>query len=515
MDRFCQFDGSGPAKSDKASTMRFRSGNCRVVDTFPNERNPTLSNRTMSETLLEQAPAITPPLDSEFRPAWLGNKAFRSAVQKDGGGVPLGLALERENGSVAVFTTRVLSAAHPQAQANLRYVERIVKFLLWQKGGHRVSISGPHEVFAHLQASYAPGGARAFDADFQRRVYEKPEFVVDRVAEGALPLEFEQPTAVGGHLDGCRIGFDAGGSDRKVAAVIDGKEVFSCEVVWEPKIQSDAEYHFQGIDDSIRRAAEHLPRIDAIGVSSAGIYVNNRTMVASLFRKVPEEQFNARIKSIYTDIAKKWGDVPIEVANDGDVTALAGALELKDQPVLGIAMGTSQAVGYVNPQGLITGWLNELAFAPIDYSHSAPVDAEWSGDVGTGVNYFSQDAVIRLAPRAGITLTATASPGAKLKEVQELVKQGHAGARAIFETIGVYLGYGLLHYADFYALKHVLLLGRVTSGEGGNLIVERARAVLQAEDADLAARVQLHLPDESQRRVGQAIAAASLPRRRS
>jgi predicted NBD/HSP70 family sugar kinase len=129
------------------------------------------------------------------------------------------------------------------------------------------------------------------------------------------------------------------------------------------------------------------------------------------------------------------------------------------------------------------------------------------------VNYFSQEAVIRLASRAGITLAAGASPGAKLKEVQQLVKQGHAGARAIFETIGVYLGYGLLHFADFYALKHVLLLGRVTSGEGGSLILERAREVLRCEDSELFGRVQLHLPDESQRRVGQAIAAASLPKR--
>jgi predicted NBD/HSP70 family sugar kinase len=469
---------------------------------------------TASTHLLEQVPGVAPPLDPDFRPAWLGNKAFRGAVQKDGGGVPVGIALERENGSVAVFSTRVLPAAHPLAAANARYVERLVKFLLWQKGGWKVSVSGPHEVYAHLAASYAPGGSRAFDAEFQSKVYEKPRFVVEHVSDAALPLEQEQPTAVGGHLDGCRIGFDAGGSDRKVAAVIDGKEVFSCEVVWEPKLQSDAEYHVAGIDDSIRRAAEHLPRIDAIGVSSAGVYVQNRTMVASLFRKIPEPQFNARIKSIYTDLADKWGGVPIEVANDGDVTALAGALELKDHPVLGIAMGTSEAVGYVNPQGLITGWLNELAFAPLDYGPNAPLDSEWSGDVGTGVNYFSQDAVIRLAPRAGITLTGS-SPGAKLKEVQELLEQGHAGARAIFETIGVYLGYGLLHYADFYALKHVLLLGRVTSGEGGNLIIETAREVLRREDPDLASRVKLHLPDESQRRVGQAIAAASLPRRRS
>ncbi len=247
-------------------------------------------------------------------------------------------------------------------------------------------------------------------------------------------------------------------------------------------------------------------------MSSAGIYVNNRTLVASLFRKVPEAAFNARIRSIYLDIAQKWGGVPIEVANDGDVTALAGALELKDHPVLGIAMGTSEAVGYVNAEGLITGWVNELAFAPLDLSASAPLDSEWSGDRGTGVNYFSQDAVIRLAPAAGIELPEAASPGEKLKHVQALMAAGDPRAKSVFETVGVYLGYGLLLYAEFYTLKHVLLLGRVTSGEGGSVLLEKAREVLRNEAPALAARVQLHLPDEAQRRVGQSIAAASLPR---
>jgi predicted NBD/HSP70 family sugar kinase len=294
--------------------------------------------------------------------------------------------------------------------------------------------------------------------------------------------------------------------------VIDGKEVFSTETVWQPKLESDPAYHFNGIDDSIRQAAAHLPRIDAIGVSSAGIYVDNRTMVASLFRKVPEAAFDARIKGIYQEIAKKWGDVPLEVANDGDVTALAGALELKDHPVLGIAMGTSQAAGYVNHSGLITGWLNELAFVPVDVSDQAPLDAEWSGDRGTGVNYFSQDAAIRLAKVAGIELLADASPGEKLKALQKLMAAGDARARQVFESLGVYLGYGLLVYSQFYEMKHVLLLGRVTSGEGGNLLLEKARQVLRAEAPELAARICIHLPDEATRRVGQSIAAASLPR---
>ncbi len=427
-------------------------------------------------------------------------------------GVTLTLALERSGGSVSRFAMPVFAEGHARIAESQRLVERVLKFLLWQRGGHHVFVAGPPAIAEYLSARYRAGGERAFDAEFFAKIYEKPAFVIEAVEASQLPAEREQGKAVGGHLDGCRIGFDAGGSDRKVAAVIDGKEVFSIETVWQPKLESDPEYHFNGIDDSIRQAAAHLPRIDAIGVSSAGIYVDNRTMVASLFRKVPEAAFEARIKSIYQDIAKKWGNVPLEVANDGDVTALAGALELKDDSVLGIAMGTSQAAGYVNPKGLITGWLNELAFVPVDVSDSAPVDGEWSGDRGTGVNYFSQDAAIRLAQVAGIELPSDASPGEKLKALQKLMSAGDARARGIFESLGVYLGYGLLLYSEFYAIKHVLLLGRVTSGEGGNLLLEKAREVLRTEAPELARRIAIHLPDEATRRVGQSIAAASLPR---
>jgi hypothetical protein len=73
------------------------------------------------------------------------------------------------------------------------------------------------------------------------------------------------------------------------------------------------------------------------------------------------------------------------------------------------------------------------------------------------------------------------------------------------------VGYGVAHYAGFYDLRHVLILGRVTSGEGGNIIMQRAQEVLLAEFPQLSAKVALHLPDESTRRVGQAVAAASLP----
>ncbi|MEP7048814.1 MAG: ROK family protein [Pseudomonadota bacterium] len=464
----------------------------------------------MANSLLEQMPRVLPPLHPEFRPAWLGHQAFRAEAAR-AAGPRLGLALERDAGNVSRFESVLLPEGHPQAAENLRYAERLLKFLLWQKGAFKVSVAGPRHIAEHLLNAYAAAGPRAFDSNFFAKVYEQPRFIVQGVRFEDLPKEREHGSAVGGHLEGCRIGFDAGGSDRKVAAVIDGKEVFSCEVVWEPKLQSDPQYHFDGIDDSIRRAAAHLPRIDAIGVSSAGIYVKNRTRVASLFRKVPEPAFEARVKSIYQDIAQKWGNVPLEVANDGDVTALAGALELQDDSVLGIAMGTSQAAGYVNAQGMLTGWLNELAFAPVDYGVASTVDTEWSGDRGTGVGYFSQEAVIRLAARAGLELPE-GSPASKLEFVQRRLAEGDARGRQIFETLGVYLGYGLLQYTEFYDVKHVLLLGRVTSGASGGILLSKAREVLAREAPEVAATLAIHLPDEATRRVGQAIAAASLPR---
>lgn len=325
------------------------------------------------------------------------------------------------------------------------------------------------------------------------------------------PVTEESATPIGRHLDGCRIGFDAGGSDRKVSAVIDGESVYSEEVVWFPKINSDPQYQYDGILSAMKSAAEHLPHVDAIGVSSAGVYVDNRIMVASLFLKVSKEDFEKRVKNMYIDIAKEFGEnVPLEVANDGDVTALAGAMDLEDDSVLGIAMGTSEAGGYVDPSGNITGWLNELAFAPVDYSKDAMVD-EWSGDIGCGVKYFSQDGVIKLAPAAGIELDESLSPAEKLKVVQGLMEQNDPRAAAIYDTIGVYFGYAIAYYSLFYDIKHVLIMGRVTSGEGGVIILDRANEVLTKEFPELAEKCKLHIPDEKSRRVGQSVAAASLP----
>ena len=441
-----------------------------------------------------------PSLDPEFMPILKFNRAFLETAKK-----PVSIALERSGGQVAVCDT-FIHGTPEMRQADQYYIDRLVKSMLWMKGGFKVYVSGDEDIYNYLKKTFAPGGARSFDSDFMAGVYERPFEVVfcDKV-----PQEAGASQAVGRHLAGCRVGFDAGGSDRKVSAVIDGEPVYSEEVVWFPKITEDPDYHYDGIVSAFKSAAEKMPRVDAVGVSSAGIYIDNRTMVASLFLKVPKDKFNEKVKDIYIRAARDvFGpDIPLVVCNDGDVSALAGAMGLGENGIMGIAMGTSEAVGYVDTEGNICGWLNELAFAPVDGQPDAMED-EWSGDIGCGVKYFSQDGVIKLAPRAGIELTG-ASPAEKLKEVQALMAADDARAKAVYESIGVYLGHTLGLYAMFYDIRHVQMMGRVMSGKGGDIIMETASRVMDEEYPDVAFRPEA--PDEKTRRVGQSAAAASLP----
>jgi predicted NBD/HSP70 family sugar kinase len=293
-----------------------------------------------------------------------------------------------------------------------------------------------------------------------------------------------------------------------VSAVIDGTPIYSEEVIWEPRKHADPAYHYNEIITALKTAASKMPRVDAIGGSSAGIYIDNRPMVASLFRGIPSDRFS-EIKNLFLRIRDEMG-VPLEVINDGDVTALAGSMSIEDYGVLGIALGSSEAAGYVDMRGHIMGWLNELAFAPIDYNPTAPLE-EWSGDIGCGASYFSQQCVFRLAPKAEIEIPSNITDADKLKIVQEKLEAGHEGALKIWQSMGIYLGYGLAHYADFYEMKHVLILGRCTSGRGGDLLLEGVHKVWKNEFPDLLKKITLHLPDEKVRRVGQSVAAASLP----
>ncbi len=463
-----------------------------------------------SKAICSDSGRIKPQLDTGFLPLIGKWRNFQAEARTVAGHRPFILALEQPGGAVTHRQGLLFPANHSRACENARHVERLAKFLLWAQGGRRIYFSGPGEIAASLRKHYAETPEGRFDNELIGHKIFGGSIEVLEVTPDAVPAGNIPARRIGGQWSGCRIGFDLGGSDRKVAAVIDGKVVFSEEIAWQPYFEKDPAYHYEGIMDSLRRAAQHLPRVDAIGGSAAGVYVNNEVRVASLFRGVSPELFDARVRGLFHRIRREWNNVPLIVMNDGEVTALAGAMALGDNAVLGISMGTSLAAGFVTPDGSLTPWLNELAFAPIDARPDAPAD-EWSGDRGCGVQYFSQQAIPRLAAAAGIDLPAAMPLPEKLVTVQELMAKDDPRARSVYDTIGVWFGYAILLYADFYPVRNILVLGRVTSGPGGERILCEARRVLDAEAPDFARDLRLTMPDETNKRHGQAVAAASLP----
>ena len=445
-----------------------------------------------------------PKLDPGFIPFGVWRAAYLKKAQ-----MPIAIAVERDKGRISVHHT-CIHGTPEMAAADYRYVERYVKFMLWSIGGFRIFICGCSELAKKLQAAYKSGGERDFDHTFFFQLYEQELEIIDLPLE-QCPAANEQAVPMGGNMDGCRIGFDAGGSDMKVSAVVDGETIYSEEVVWLPKLNADPEYHFERIVSTMKLAAEKMPRVDAIGVSSAGVFIGNAPMVASLFIQVPRTKWDL-IKTIYERAGAVINpEAPLLVANDGDVSALAGAIGLGKGNLMGLAMGTSEAVGYVNAEQNVLGWINELAFAPVDLQEDAMQD-EWSTDFGVGCKYFSQDAVIKLAPWAGIEIPGELTLAEKLKFVQKLMEQEDPRAAAVYETIGAYLAYTVVLYSQFYHLNYLILLGRVMSGKGGDTILRICKEILNDEYPSLAAVCEVTLPDEKMRRVGQSVAAASLPK---
>lgn len=461
---------------------------------------------------------MTALLDSEFQPPERAFRRLDALLRSLSGSRPdrLQLAFERENGQVARADIDLPPGFADSNPAALHLVDRHVKFNLWARGAWRIHVHGPAAIVRHIQTAYTPTGSRRFDVETMSRIYGRPLEI--RVCHYPADVPEQQSGArrIGGHTQGCRVGFDLGASDYKLAAVIDGEAVFTEEVPWDPKGHSDPAYHVAHIIRGIERAAAHLPRLDAVGGSSAGIIVNNQIRVASLFRTVPAEPFEKIVMPLFDDLAKKW-KVPFEVANDGDVTALAGALSLGQNGILGIAMGSSEAAGFIDRSGNITGWINELAFAPVDMNPSAASD-EWSGDIGVGALYFSQQVMPRFvtlarlsAPDLGTAPHEALPLPELLKRVQALANDGNERALNIYATVGHYLGHSIPWYRRHYDYERLLLLGRVTSGRGGDLLIETARRVLAHDYPEVAEAVSIVMPDEKMRRLGQAVAAASLP----
>lgn len=441
---------------------------------------------------------LSPPLDPGFTPPI---KIINQIEERST--TSLFICLERQGSQCVHHEVRI---DEQQQKESLFISERVIKFLLWAHGGWKLYLDGPENICKELRDIYSQEGKRKFDVKLMQRVYGK-EFQVEIKSRDQFPVAAEAQKKIGGNFSGYRIGFDLGASDYKISAVVDGNSIFSTEIPWDPVTQKDPEYHYKKIKEGFDLALKYLKKLDAIGGSSAGIIVDNQVKIASLFRSVPEDLFQKKVGSIFLRLKEEY-NVPFEVINDGDVTALAGALSLKENGILGIAMGSSEAAGYVDPTGFVTGRLNELAFAPVDFNESAMSD-EWSKDSGVGALYFSQQGVNRLALQNGHQFDPNLPLPERLKEIQVLAEQGDDLALKLFETLGICFGYTIPWYARFYEIKNLLILGRVTSGIGGEIILQKAKEVLDLEFSHL--KITLSLPDEKNRRVGQSVAAASLP----
>ncbi|SBV95014.1 conserved hypothetical protein [uncultured Eubacteriales bacterium] len=450
---------------------------------------------------LELAVKNIPALDPGFVPL----EAFFASYIR-GASHPFALAVEREGGLVSVYETALRTPGELN-EADRLYVDRLAKALLWLRGGWKLIACGSGAAGEYLRSAYVPGGSRDFDRGFMERVYERP-FAVESRPYDARPAPRESPAPIGRHREGCRIGLDAGASNLKVSAVADGVSVFSETYPWRPKDKADPSYHLERLTAALRAAAGHLPRVDAVGISSAGVFVADRCMVASLFLSVEQEDFNRRVKDIYrTAVAALGEGIPCAVANDGDVAALSGAMELDAGGVLGISLGTSQAGGYVDGNGNVTGCFNEVAFAPVDVQEDAALD-EWSGDIGCGVKYLSQDGAVKLAEKARLELSGE-GPAERFAALRQYMDAGDTRAAAVYRDLGIYLGHTLALYSLFYDIRHVLIMGGVAGGPGGDILLAEAKRVLAEEYPRCTFTVAV--PDAGSRHLGQSYAAATLP----
>ncbi len=447
--------------------------------------------------------------DTEFMAPIMALAEIESALA--GRNDVVGIAWEREDGKVYRYDLEIPKRLDPEAAAFVSHVvDRIAKFIVWAAGGWKLYLAGPEAIVGPVAKAYTKKGERKFDYNFFSDLYGRPvETVI--VPYKKMPEQNETLTTVKTLADGCRIGFDLGASDFKISALNKGKVVFSKEFPWDPRNNPDPEYHYSQLTAGLKEAAATLPRVDAIGGSTAGTLVGKKMGVASLFRAIKEQ--NPKLYPVAQDlflrVEKDWG-VPFEIYNDGDVSALAGMITMGRKGILGVAMGSSEAVGYIDQSGALTGRITELAFAPVDFNPNAPRD-EWSGDAGVGAMAFSQQAVNWLAEKYGFKFPKTMKLPERLKVVQAAMEKGDQNALKVYVQIGRFLAHAIPWYGEFYDYSSMMLLGRVTSGLGGDIILETAKAMLKDIYPATAEKVELIVPDEHFRRLGQSVAAAQIP----
>ena len=378
------------------------------------------------------------------------------------------------------------------------YLKKILLTLIWLVGGTEVKFNGDSFFFDFAKQRIGNDEELLISISRRERIFNTPFSFIH--TKQVYP-DVCSWTKLSGEEKGCRIGFDEGGSDRKVTAIIDGKDVFSEEVLWTPKVESDYRYHYQGILESLKHAASHLPHIDSIGVSTAGIVFNNQLLEPTLFRSVPQEEKNHYVRPIFIDIAKKeFNNVPIFVHNDGDVSAFGGSLLFKKDNIVGLAFGTGLASGYCSHSSF-NGWINEWGKIPLDYSASAYSHYDLKVK-GAGTEYLSQKGIIRLCQNAGLSFSGPLPK--QLVEIQKEAEKDNPLVLECYKERGEYLGSALCFFHRFLPFTSVLTLGRVRTGRGGEYLLLGAREYLKAHSLS---SIEVFTSDEHFRRLGQSYIA--------
>jgi len=481
-----------------------------------------------AKRLLLVKPKVTAPLDPGFRPLILGKKKYLEAAKdcKD----TLEWALVRADGcgrySLPVFED---SSRDSRASSYLACI--LIQEMLWQRSGSELKLFGPARLCKAIKAAFSVGGAYEFEVKQMPHVCghaEKPFVVtiVDSVDD--LPPAQDTPQECGTVADGCRLAFDLGKSDIKTVAVKDNEVLYSKETEWDVT-NADPDYHYNAIMTELKLAKEGLPRVDAIGGSATGtVSADNEATWCDIFPNVPPDVYKAKVVDIFKRMAKEIaGDVPLKVINDGEVTALAAFAKIGAGNVMGISMGSSEGAGYANAEGKLMGWISELCYCRIDLNPKAPTDPWTKGNhIGLSHMYLGQRGATKLAVKAGVELkenwryphpdmcTIKHEHHAQvLKEVQKAIKlpDKEEKVKQLYETCGVYLGYALAQYSEFYKIDHLMILGRVSKGDGGDIMLDTAKKVLKEEFPEYS-HIQFHTADDQFKGVGQCIAAAALPR---
>ena len=468
----------------------------------------------MSYEFIEWAtrqPKILAPLDRTYMPIWLVNQQYQRVIENSTDVAHVEIALEQPGG-VCFRSKKSITAADADTPLGLYMLEHHIKRELYGKGGNKLSIVGPMPLVNALKWHYLKTKPGIFDADMMGQAFGEDFLIHEVESADKLPPAFASFIEVHhGQRDGNYIGFDAGGSNTITVAVKNGKVIYQHRELWDPYPQTDIWYHAEFIEHQIYLAADALDyKIDGLVVDSAGIYRNNQAMVASLFRSV-DKTIHTDWRNIYINAACRF-NTKLRVINDGEISALAGANQYDAVGgSVAVTLGTSTAGGCVTPEGKLTHQLNEYAFIPATMLDPFAPSSSWSSYPGEIAYYLSQQSVARLAPLAGININPEMPEKEQLLAIQKMANESDPRAISIFETIGVYLGYFLLDLADWQKFHNVFLLGRGVMGEGGKLMVNGAKGVIEAETPDLANTIRLVAPeDDESAQFDQAKAAASI-----